>query len=309
MRFGGHETFHIREGWLYKGLSLLNEEPRSLQTIEAADVLGVGGNMAKSLHHWMLATGLATSNTEGKAALSLSSMGKLIYENDRYFTSLATWWALHINLVNNPNFAASWDWFFNLSGQSRFEKGVALEQFKRFLNRNSNYRVPAAKTIERDFSVLLHSYARVIPTHAHDPEDSKECPFQELGLLTFFRESGFYRIQFSDKSIPPEILGYALSKRFPHQDGRDGNVSVSINDASNTPNSPGKVFCLRAESVFELALKAESSLPKGWLNVTGLAGSRHINFRAWPAEQWLEESYRNEHESEGKWLEDQKSNR
>ena len=140
MRFGGHETFHIREGWLYKGLTLLNDEPQSLHSLEAADLLGVGGNMAKSLHHWMLATGLAANMKDGKSVTSLSPLGKLILENDPYFTSISTWWALHVNLVNNPQFAASWDWFFNLSGQSRFEKGVAIEQFKRFLNRNSNHQ-------------------------------------------------------------------------------------------------------------------------------------------------------------------------
>jgi len=308
MRFGGHETFHIREGWLYKGLSLLKEAAQNLNTVEAADLMGVGGNMAKSIHHWMLAMGLASNNNGGSAKLSLSPLGELIQEYDPYCTSVSTWWALHINLVSNPNYAASWDWFFNLSGQNRFEKGVALEQFKRFLKRDSNYRVPANKTLDRDLSFLLHSYGRAIPTESHDPEDSRECPFRELGLLTFFRESGFYKIQFTEKPIPPEILGYALSRRFPDQDGRDGSVSVSVNDASNTSNSPGKVFCLRAESVFELALKAQIVLPKGWLNVTGLAGTRYINFRAWPAEQWLGEAYRKENESEVKWLKNQKNN-
>ena len=90
-------------------------------------------------------------------------------------------------------------------------------------------------------------------------------PLPRIGPTNLLQESGFYRVQFSNKSIPVEMLGYALTKRFSEQDGRNGNVSISINDASNTPNSPGKVFCLRAESVFELALKAESLLPKGGL--------------------------------------------
>jgi hypothetical protein len=59
MRFGGHETFAIREGWLHRGLRLLVEEPGQLLDEYAADWLGVGRNMAKSIRYWLAATGLA----------------------------------------------------------------------------------------------------------------------------------------------------------------------------------------------------------------------------------------------------------
>ena len=36
MRFGGHETFHIREGWLHKGAKLLLQEPDKLVDEHAA---------------------------------------------------------------------------------------------------------------------------------------------------------------------------------------------------------------------------------------------------------------------------------
>ena len=68
MRFGGHETFHIREGWLHKGVKLLLEDPKKLVHEHAADWLGVGNNMAKSIRHWLVATGLASrSGTARKA--------------------------------------------------------------------------------------------------------------------------------------------------------------------------------------------------------------------------------------------------
>ena len=138
-----------------------------------------------------------------------------------------------------------------------------------------------------------------------DPEDSKDCPFQELGLMSYFKESGFFRINHGEKNIPSELLGYSLSKRFPIDDGKKNDLTVSISEATKSPCSPGKVFCLRAESVFDLALKAEEVMPD-WIRVTGLAGSRNINFRPWPAEQWLEEYYRKETESEQEWLQNQK---
>ena len=49
MRFGGHESFAVREGWLARGLELLTEDPKLLMDEFSEDHLGVGRNMAKSI--------------------------------------------------------------------------------------------------------------------------------------------------------------------------------------------------------------------------------------------------------------------
>ena len=49
MRFGGHETFPIREGWLNKGLRLLVEDPIKMTDEYYADWLGVGRKDRKSV--------------------------------------------------------------------------------------------------------------------------------------------------------------------------------------------------------------------------------------------------------------------
>ena len=59
MKFSGHETFAIREGWLHKGLKLLIEAPDKLVHEFSADWLGVGKNMSRSIRHWLVVTGLA----------------------------------------------------------------------------------------------------------------------------------------------------------------------------------------------------------------------------------------------------------
>ncbi len=43
----GHETFAIREGWLHKGLRLLDENAEIFTQDDVADHLGVGRNMGK----------------------------------------------------------------------------------------------------------------------------------------------------------------------------------------------------------------------------------------------------------------------
>src|SRR6056297_2907401 len=108
MRYGGHQTFSIRDGWLYKGLNFLVKEDERWKLVDdlAADYLGVGRNMAKSINHWLLATGLAKKVMEkGKSGryvqtkyLEPTDFAKIIWRFDRYFLDTRTWWLIHINL-------------------------------------------------------------------------------------------------------------------------------------------------------------------------------------------------------------------
>src|SRR6185369_8757549 len=169
MRFGGHETFTIRDGWMHKGLSLLKQEPEKLVDEFAADWLGVGSNMAKSIRHWLIATGLAKFEPGKRAKSTLlksTELGDLIYANDSYFTELGTWWVLHANLVNHKEHAASWDWFFNCFNQPKFEKSVCLDNASRFFQNSKT--MPSLNTLDRDLLCLLGSYARKIPTEQNE---------------------------------------------------------------------------------------------------------------------------------------------
>ena len=298
MKFSGHETFHVREGWLHKGLSLVAREPQALSSDEAADLMGVGNNMAKSIRHWLLATGLVAKPEGDSAHYEMTPIGRVVHEYDPFFTSDATWWALHINIATNPAQAGSWNWLFNASGLRRFEKGVAIEQLRRHLRHHTNRKPPSPNTLARDLAVLLSSYSRMIPHDLSDPEDSKYCPFQQLDLISFFRESGFYRINFSEKEIPVQMLGYALVNYALSPDLEEEFISRSVSEIASASGGPCKVFCIRDEALFHLALEAEETLTSEWLSVSGLAGSRMLRFRAFPPEAWLTDYYQKEIEIE-----------
>lgn len=51
VRFKGHESFIIREGWLNKGLREVKRDPKVFYQNYGADALGVGPNMAKSIRY------------------------------------------------------------------------------------------------------------------------------------------------------------------------------------------------------------------------------------------------------------------
>ena len=160
MRFSGHETFPVREGWLHKGLKLLSDNPHLFLDPEVSDYLGVGRNMAKSVKHWLQVTGLAQpvgSNPDSnRTLLYMTKLGELIWQRDPFFLEAGTWWILHINLVNNREGASSWYWFFNKFSHDRFDRAVCLESLHRFIGAEQS-RVPSGATIQRDLGCMLLS--------------------------------------------------------------------------------------------------------------------------------------------------------
>ena len=294
MRFGGHETFAIREGWLHKGLSLLIEQPDRLVDVYAADWLGVGRNMAKAIRHWLLATGLATPviapKTSRQVHLKATELGLLIHDYDPYFSEIGTWWTMHINLLHAPAYAAAWVWFFNSFNLNRFERAVCIEGLHRHLQLTER-RLPTLKTLHRDVACLLQTYARPIPPAHEDPEEARECPLVELGLLSYFRTTGHYQLHQGPKDIPPHVFGYAFATAFADSGADADALEVPLHDAIRHPGGPGKVFALTSEALFDVALRAESEAPRGDIEIAGLASERVIRARQKPPLEWLRDYY------------------
>lgn len=295
MRFGGHETFPVREGWLHKGLKLLEKDPEKLVHEHAADFLGVGRNMAKSIKHWLLATRIAETPSGQRITattpMRITEIGQTIWKHDPYLLEPGTWWALHCNLVNNPSRAATWSWFFNHFHLDRFDKSLCTETLLRHLKMN-NTRLPSRRTLDRDVACFLSTYARALPEQRLDPEESLECPFRELGLLTHYRGSGYYQLNQTKKPIPPHLLGYSISLAFEDARAGEGKTDVPLYDAAQRPKSPGRVFALTSESLFEFALRVEERLPGGEIEIAGHAGERFLRVQRKAPIEWVRSYYR-----------------
>ena len=292
MKFSGHETFAIREGWLHKGLKLLIEAPDKLMHEFSADWLGVGKNMSRSIRHWLDVTGLAerVKGNGRQSPLVETELGQLIYERDPYFVDIGTWWALHVNLVNAGDQVFTWSWFFNTFSHSRFERSMCINRLTRDVEK-SRPRLPSENTIQRDVACLLQSYARDIPTENKDPEDALECPFVELGLLSYFRTSGYYQVHQGKKEIPTHLLGYALSMAFEEARTGQDTFDISVRMAATQEGGPGRAFVLTSESILLLALHAEETDPNKDIQVVGLAGDRRIRIRRMQPIDWLRNHY------------------
>lgn len=290
MKFSGHETFPIREGWLHKGLKLVEEDPELWLADRVEDWLGVGRNMGKAIRHWLEVTGLAAF-ARGEAP-EATSLGELVWERDPYFAEIGTWWGLHAQVVNAPEEATSWAWFFNRYAQSRFTKVDCLVALRQHLELHAlNRTPPSPRTLERDLGCLLASYARPFPPEPTDPEDAGDCPLRELGLLRHFLESGTYQVDYHAKPIPPEVFAYVLTLAERDEGAVDaGFLEVPLHRAAGGDGGPGRVFCLTAERLFEEAVRVEDRL-QGDFEIGGLAGERILRVRNLHPHDWLGRYY------------------
>ncbi|MCK6510992.1 DUF4007 family protein [Myxococcota bacterium] len=281
MQFGGHETFPIREGWLYKGLKALKEAPDVLYSPEASDMLGLGRNMVKSLHHWLISTGLQDDAPSVKPSL----LGELIWDADPFFNLDGTWWAIHINLVTAAKHAAVWSWFFDTFHEKRFEKSTALEQWKRSLDLQGE-KERSSQTLARDLGCLLQSYSTVLPPPNTDPEENLTSPLADLGLLTHYKESGFYRRTPSPQPPPPELFFYALEAS-----GLLSQEELPFASLVTTRFAPSSLFQMTRELLYEWLLSIHQTYEKE-LSVVDLASEKGIRFKSKPPLSWLKLYYK-----------------
>lgn len=285
--FGGHETFVIREGWLHKGLALMFEDPEVLAGPEAADALGVGENMAKSIRHWLMVTGLAQRLGDTRGPFAATELGKVVWTHDPYFLAPGTWWALHIQLVNQPR-AGAWCWFFNHYAQARFERAVCIERLNQFLQLHRR-KVPSRNTLERDIACLLRCYATTLPIARDDPEDGNDCGLRELGLLYHLPASGVYQRSGESATMPAELIAYNIALVFLEARGGRGTVDISIERLAREPGGPGSVMLVGAERLYELLQNAERDVEG--LNITGLGAERMLRLPRGEPIAWLKSYY------------------
>lgn len=279
MRYGGHETFRVREGWLYKGLEhAINTPHVFLDKVELANALGVGVNMAKSIEHWLLATKLVTKNPlqlarEKEKKYEITELGSVIHTYDPFMIEEETWWLLHINIVNNPEYAATWDWFFNEYAEMKFDKTILIQKLMH-REKTLSKKAPSRNTIERDVSCFLSTYAKSIPRDIKDPEDDYGSPFQELQLMSHQKNSGTYEVLRRPRKIRPEVFMYAINQATGDEMGKQ---DFSLTWLNKQRSGPLNTLCITSEGLFELAIMSEEQIGNNYeYTVRSLAGDRQL---------------------------------
>ena len=289
MRFGGHESFPLREGWLSKALTLLGEDPELFSDDLSCDRIGVGRNMAKSIQHWLRVSGLVVKGGRSEP-ISISKIGQLIMRKDPYFLRIGTWWALHINIAYRGTDAVAWHWFFNRFHDNRFDRMRCSSELLRLL-RIQGQRLPSPRTLSGDINCLLSSYAAPVPPADLDPEEGHDCPFRSLGLVTHLRETDIYQVNRKTKDIPSAIVGYALAVSSSSSTSRK-YITQPLDQTCAAQGSPGKTLALNSEVCVETIQQAEEDLGSDHFHVEMSGGERTVRYLDQTPDKWLRQYYR-----------------
>ena len=233
-RLKGHESFYLREGWLTKGLRVVDRDAHVFSKNSGADALGVGTNMAKSIRYWLKTAGLISETNRGGA--TLTEIGRIIFEKDPYFEDVFSLWIVHINIVLNATLATSWSVFFNKFDLSVFKREEMNDHMRSLLiDFTGDIKLPD-RSIKDDCSAIVSMYVKTRETNV-DPEDKKVSPFSALGLLG---QNGnqFSKEQPEQSSVDPLLVYYLICNKL------DEEKSMSIDSIVEQPNMPGKVLNL-----------------------------------------------------------------
>lgn len=209
IRLKGHEKFHLREGWITKGLYGVSNNPKVFTGNEGTDQLGVGTNMVKSIKYWMLAMGLIGEDQRNGA--ELTELGKMIFKYDAFLEDDVSLWLLHSFIAKNAFRATVWYLFFNKCQAEEFTKEELFTVLKKELIAYAETDAFPDSSLRDDIDVMLNMYSKDIVND--DPEDKNKCPLASLKLI---RKEGdiYYRQQPDMRHFRDEIILYELGQIF-----------------------------------------------------------------------------------------------
>lgn len=269
MKFRGHETFFIRKGWLYKGMSNVVKEPGIFQGVSGnpMDVLGIGANMVKALRYWLTTTCLTSEPKSGKKNQTLTELGEIIFENDAYMEEIGSIWLVHYMLSMNNDEATSWYIFFNEFNKSEFTVEDFHSAVVKYVRMQEDASVPSDRAIEDDFTCIMNTYVpriKLNPAKVH-PESNIDCPLGELGLVDVInKREGIYKKSVPKLDMLPQMI---LLSAIIYS--ADGEQEIRISSLQNDKCQIGKIFNLDSITLINALYRLEST---GLIKVIRTAG-------------------------------------
>jgi hypothetical protein len=287
MAFGRHETFHIRDGWLSKGVDAISKDPRSLHIVDAHHSLGVGTNMLKAIRYWVEAAGLAetTGKISTEREMHLTETGKLVKNYDPYMDHDGTWWVVHAGLATNKALATTLHWLFNHGPSSRFRLEDLEQALTEYVSVTS--RPPFPNTIRRDLQCLVRTYVgREQKGRRAGDVDPIGCPLGALGLLRSSENQGEFQLSSAPRpTLDPHIFMAVLTQFIR---GTDGNSQITTTEEVRWGlGSPGRIFGMSNEAISEMINRCRAVFGERSVTEIRTAGLSNIQLGSTDSEQYL----------------------
>ena len=297
LTFAKHQTFSIREGWLFKGMAAIKqaedagELPSIFLDTDAPERLGIGRNMVHALRYWMQATGLAEEHFEGRRVQRLTPFGELVWQFDRYLENEGTLWLIHYHLVCNREMATSWYWFFNHYAPNSFTDEQALSALQNWVITAEPERQVAKSSLKKDITCLLRTY--LPDDRAKTPEYLRESPLAQLGILVQFGEGAQkrYHWQRADGArLHPLIMLFVLVDQ--QKEKRPSSLEVRLSQLLQEPMNVGRVFNLTTAILTDLIASLNKNYPDMPVRFVRTAGLDQITLPPVTPAEVLQQYYK-----------------
>lgn len=272
--FSGHESFVCKQFWLKKVFDFALDKKKFNNNTSVVD-LGVGKNMVASLRFWGKAFAVLDDNdypTE-LAKYLFGGRGKDVYLED-----LGTIWLLHHNLISTSR-ASIYNIFFNEFRKER--KDFTKEQLHAFLKRKCEEFGPNlynANTINTDINVFLRSYIKPSKDDKSEIEDDFTALLMDLDLIKHYKQRidntivQWYKADATERiDLPYQIVLYSILTNY------ENKKSISFRELQIGFNSPGAIFCLSPEGLFDKLEQITSEYRQ--VVFTETAGNQLLQFK------------------------------
>jgi len=221
--------------------------------------LGIGKNMVSSVRYWMKSLGLIDDgeNLNEIAEYLFSENGK-----DPFLEDIGSIWLLHYFLVKTGR-ASIYNLVFNdfRKGRIEFTKDRLHSYLKRKCHETGS--IYNANTVNMDISVFRRNYMRANEGKINIEDDFSRM-FIDLELITHRKAKNnegktieWLKIESGPrKELPYHIVLYTILDNPLY-----GN-SVTFKDLQIGHNSPGLVFAINAEGLFDKIEQVTNSYPQ-----------------------------------------------
>lgn len=281
-RFAGHETFHCRQQWLYKGLNHLLHTPKfdSAPNDNTIIKLGVGANMVKSILHWLKAFNIIDANNK---EFKMSPEAKVIFGgtmqngSDEFLEDEGTLWLLHFMLCYNK-FASIYHLIFGDYVLGKATNTFTEDRILRFLNKQHNSTSKLnlnTNTLKSDIKVFLNTYFVDVKSNTKSLDDDYNAPLVALGIISKLENDDSEKTYVINRgihpNIPTPIIAYSILKYSDDNNKRN----ISFDEYSK---NIGVFFTLTVEGA-ELALEKVTKMFPNMINYTNNAGIKEIQIK------------------------------
>lgn len=285
MKFGAHQTFHLKEGWIYKGLNAVKNDPEVFSREDAVEVLGVGKNMVDSMEYWLESLRFIDKSKEGA---SLTQYAELVHENDPYFELDGSAILAHYLLSTNKASATTFYWFFNCFLVDEFERS-SLNVYLESYVQNQVDKTINSNTLDKDLTCLLRTYKEIDRDEKNNPENENPSPFSKFNLIQE-SEGKLVRGKIAEDTIHPLVFVYLLYIYW--SENLNGPKSFGLDENMNKEGFPSLVLGLNQDEVVSLIERISKDYPGQYLDYSRTGGFYILNIHEKKAKNALRDYYR-----------------